>query len=85
MMVVDTKGAKNYDPKQRFVLVEAMPITHYDQLREMSAEEMAAFAVTIEQGCPPGKIFSQCALESIDSPSLRRCKLCWLDWLKEEA
>ena len=64
---------------------KAKTLTHYDQIREMRVEDMAAFAVTIEQGCPPGKIFSQCALESIDPPSLRRCKLCWLEWLKEEA
>lgn len=50
------------------------PMSHYDQIRAMSVEEMAE---TFYNGnCPP-------SLRSC--PDHDDCKKCWLDWLRQEA
>ena len=49
------------------------PMTHYEQIKSMSVEEMAE---TLYNGnCPP-------RLRSC--PDHDDCKKCWLDWLQSE-
>lgn len=46
---------------------------HYEQIKAMSVEELATFAVAYCY-CPPG----EGCLEKLS------CKTCWLDWLQSE-
>ena len=53
------------------------PLSHYDQIKAMSVEEMAEFCVWM---CPPG------SNENLTcEPERKLCSQCWLDWLKGEA
>lgn len=56
---------------------KAKTLTHYDQICEMSVEEMAEWAA--ELSCHPAANRETC----IDHD--RDCEDCWLDWLKDEA
>ena len=55
--------------------------TNADRIRVMSNEELAEWIVThdIEYGdCPPQHTFCDGGITQDD------CRLCWLDWLKQE-
>lgn len=76
----DCSVYKRYKP-------EPKPITHGDQLRAMSDEELAAWIENFTYNvttCPKDK----CHLEPLDigEPLDREeCKKCWLQWLRQEA
>ena len=52
------------------------PITNADRIRNMTDEELAAFAS--ELGCHPSASAQTCR-------GVANCAECWLDWLKQEA
>ena len=59
------------------------PLTNFDAIRAMNAEELANAALNCYE-CPPIKECPQ-AKAKYDMPTKDRCVTCWLDWLKEEA
>lgn len=54
---------------------EAM--THFDQIKAMTAEELAEWKSDPNQLCPPEYRTRGCTYE-------KTCYECWLDWLKQE-
>ena len=54
------------------------PLSHYDQIRSMSVEEMAEYHAE-KCGCPHDPIVFGCRMATIG------CIGCWLDWLRQEA
>ena len=61
------------------------PITNYDRVRAKSVEEMAEFMTQTgtEYSCPPPHYFGEkgfCRNELV----VMSCRMCWLDWLKQE-
>ena len=56
------------------------PMSHYDQIRSMSVEEMAEFIGKVTAGG-----YGMCAPGHSDCAGKDSCAPCWLDWLKSEA
>lgn len=52
------------------------PMTHYEQIKAMSIEEMANYMATT------GRIYNGCPTLSINCQA--SCNKCWLDWLRLE-
>ena len=50
MNIIDTKGKKGYNPKERFKVVETKPLTNYDSLISKTPEEMANALASVETG-----------------------------------
>jgi len=64
-----------YDPDEFF---NRKRQTNADRIRAMSAEALAALLVDVSFGCGHFSGVYSCKKN-------RRCKDCWLDWLKEDA
>ena len=58
----------------------APPMTHFDQIKAMTAEELAEW---ISSGECPSHHGGHIDRESVYCSDLE-CKDCWLEWLKEE-
>lgn len=56
------------------------PMSHYEQIRSMSVEEMAEFMAN-NVGCDDCRFFATCR----SAPQDRACADKWLDWLRQEA
>lgn len=61
-------------------------MTNADKIRQMSDEELAEFLMQTgtEYSCPLPHYFGEtgfCRNENVDMS----CRMCWLDWLKQEA
>ena len=50
------------------------PLTNADRIRAMTDEELAGWIAGRKETCPPIKEY-KC--------SIKTCRDCWLDWLKE--
>lgn len=68
--------AVDYNPANKDCF-EAM--THFDQIKAMTAEELARFMVR-KSPCPDGytSIFGPHCVEE------NGCERCWLEWLRQE-
>ena len=67
-------NCKEYEPIKK-------PITKADRIRAMNDEELAEFVNDLYYGLNdnPGMCYD------CDQDSVQNCKLCWLDWLRQEA
>ena len=65
---------RNFKPK---------PITHFDEIKAMSVEELAEFMNC--GACPPGKDVSELCHDEDGGSVPDMCNLCWFNWLKQEA
>ena len=61
--------------------VQVEGTTNADRIRSMTDEEIAEL---LSRNCPTQEIV-QCSKYPVDKDGLRKCDLCWLDWLKQEA
>ena len=79
MNIIDTKGKKGYNPKERFKVVETKPLTNYDRLISKTPEELAEWFCRVQfragDVCPPEHGWTLCQYAE-------GCKDCWLSWLK---
>ncbi len=84
-MIVDENGMCTLSEEDCSYHSRTVKQSNADRIRSMSDEELAEFAVSTGQGCPPGKNFVECCFEHKDGLIESDCRKCWLDWLKEEA
>ena len=56
-------------------------MTNADEIRKMKDGELAAFLSDMVGGCPPGREPGM----AICFEMRRKCKGCWLNWLKQKA
>ena len=70
--------ADDYDPANEDCFE---PMTHFDQIKAMTAEELAEW---ISSGECPSHHGGHIDRETVYCSDLE-CKDCWLDWLRQEA
>ena len=77
MNIIDTKGKKGYNPKERFKVVETKPLTNYDRLISKTPEELDGW-LTEKMHCIDCPQEEKCMLYGRSM----NCKSMWLEWLK---
>ena len=64
---------------------ELKPLTHADELRAMSDEELAEYLRTHASLCPDAEEDREVCKGANFIANDTMCRKCWLDWLRQEA
>lgn len=84
MNIIDTKGKKGYNPKERFKVVETKPLTNYDRLISKTPEEMASL-IAANIDCERCKLIHHAEDGLCPTEYGKACSDLWINWVKAQA
>ena len=84
MKCINCNSYFNFDELYKQKIAEIVkPKTNADRIRAMTDEKLAEFLIQ-DGDCPPERMYPD-SCQNCDRVTLKVCRDCWLDWLKQEA